>query len=69
MQIIGEIVTKQGEKGSDCERFIAVADNAKIYPILIDPDTQNCHQRINGDHEKNADDAVEMERKTSHVIR
>jgi hypothetical protein len=62
MQIFGEIVTKQGKEGSDCERFIAVADDAKIYPILIEPDIQKCHRRINGDHEKNADDVALLSR-------
>jgi hypothetical protein len=40
MQSIGDIVTKQGKEGSDCEGFIAVANDAKIYPILVEPDTQ-----------------------------
>jgi len=49
-------VAHEGEESGDTEGFVAIAENLKVYRVMVKEYAEPCDEGVNGNHEKNAND-------------
>lgn len=50
VQVRRNVMAEESEEGSYRKRFVTIADDAVVDRVFIEPDTEECDERVDWDH-------------------